>query len=144
MRCSQCNKFAAEDSESSPEVNLDWDGQTASAEVRIVNTCVECSTELKEANLSVEVNFEDEIEAHVTANPKCGKEKSFSVQTLNENRTDRQQTTTKDGRPIKPRYQKRFYGFEMDVELSCDTCSEVVETKSVSDEIQASSMDELS
>ena len=55
MRCPDCNKFVSFD-EADPEVNtlgIDEDGQV-NAEVRIVNTCADCGTELKEITFEME------------------------------------------------------------------------------------------
>lgn len=52
MRCDQCNKFAAYDDSTEPEVDLNFDADTGdvNAQVRIVLTHDECGQELKEAN----------------------------------------------------------------------------------------------
>jgi hypothetical protein len=56
MRCPECSKFVAYDDGTDPEVDsveVDEDGNV-SGNVRIVLTCAECSTELKEATFDIE------------------------------------------------------------------------------------------
>jgi hypothetical protein len=64
MRCPDCNKFVSFD-EADPEVNdLDVsDNGSVTASVRIVNTCAECGTELKEAMLELEES--PDLAAHI-------------------------------------------------------------------------------
>ena len=62
MRCNDCNKFVSFDDSTEPEaeIEIDEDGQI-SGTVRIVLTCAECGTELKESNFDVseEADIED-------------------------------------------------------------------------------------
>lgn len=144
MRCPDCNKFVAFDTDTDPEVNsqdVDADG-VVEVEVRIVNTCAECGTELKEATLNVTIDLAQEIAVHYEDNPKCKEAASLSVD-VSVTRTDRRQTTDRHGKKItNPRYQKQFYGADVEATVTCDTCKEEF-TRNEGDEVQASGMEEL-
>lgn len=67
-RCPDCNKFVSFE-EVEPEVNsleVDSSGYVT-AEIRIVNECADCSTELREANLDLSANadFEEAWNRHL-------------------------------------------------------------------------------
>ena len=63
MRCDQCNKFAAYDDSTEPEVDLNFDADTGdvNAQVRIVLTHDECGQELKEASFDFDETVPKEI-----------------------------------------------------------------------------------
>src|SRR4051812_457683 len=65
MRCPDCQKFVSFDTDTEPEIDVDVDDDgTVSGTVRIVNTCSECSQELTEANLDVEIDLSGAVEDH--------------------------------------------------------------------------------
>lgn len=136
MRCPDCNKFVSFDTETEPEEErCEVDEDRVTAEVRIVNTCAECGAELKEARFS----FDEEIE-DIEHKNSC-KKKELSADAEWE-RTERTQNKDRHGKPIKSsRYMKHFYGVEGTVTVTCE-CGASTEVK-LSDEIQASGMDEL-
>lgn len=128
-RCNQCNKFVGVE-EADPEVNsleIDSDGRV-SAEVRIANNCPECSSEMKEA--SFDVDLEADIEdGHVGVE---GHELSVEEGSL-----ERTQRSTGKGRGTRT-----FYGFELTATITC-SCGKLEATDVVlSDDIQASGMDD--
>lgn len=155
MRCEQCSKFVSFDTDTEPEINITVDDEgSVTGDVRIVNTCAECSTELKETTFSVDEDFSTEIAEHRNAEgevpegepvpegeePKVHKE--LSVDHDGGSRNDRTQSTDRHGKPIKSsRYMKRFYGAEMTITVTCE-CGETFE-RAWSDEVQASGMEEL-
>jgi len=59
MRCPDCNKFVSQEA-GDPETSEDVSGDTLTVEVRIVQNCVECGTELKESTLTLERDLSDE------------------------------------------------------------------------------------
>lgn len=134
MRCPNCNKFAAYDDGTEPEVevNLEDDG-TFSGEVRIVLTHDECGEELKEASFQ----FEAEVpEAVLAAHKGDG-------HGLNLEADAGELTSRVEGRG---RYAKTFYGYDSTVELTCECQENYAEplwTQNFCDDIQASHMDEL-
>lgn len=143
MRCPDCNKFASFDTDTEPEIeaNVDPTIGTVTVEARIVNTCAECGTELKEATFNMESDdLAEEVEEHKAT---CADMK-LSVKNESFSRTDRRQTHTPKGKPItNPRYAKQFYGVEGKVEVECDECGHTFSDVELSDEVQASGMDEL-
>lgn len=61
-RCSDCNKFVSQEDGDVDVQNEDASGSQITVEVRIVQVCEDCGTDLKEATLSIERNLEDEVE----------------------------------------------------------------------------------
>ena len=144
MRCPDCNKFVSFDAEEEPEMNVELNDGVVNVEARIVNNCGECGTELKEYTFQNEIDVSNEVEAHAKANRKCSEGGEFSVD-ADGSRTERTQTHDRNGKKLTGpmRYRKHYYGYEANVNVTCDTCGEVVFTKTVADEIQGSGMDEL-
>jgi ribosomal protein L44E len=134
MRCPDCNKFASFDTEQEPEVDstVSDDGQI-NLEVRIVNTCADCGTELKEGSFSMEMHMDnDELVEHYK---KC-KTKELSI-------SDESYERVEESRGSKnPRYAKRFYGVEATITVECK-CGHTFAPVVSSDYVQASAMDEM-
>ena len=124
MRCPSCNKFVSQEA-GDPEVEVSVVLGVVSGTARIVQTCAECSEELKEANFDIE----EETKAFCD-NPHH----THDVEVEDVEATDRSEG--------KGRYTKTFYGFSAAAKVTCEECKTetVVELK---DEIAASSMDEL-
>lgn len=131
MRCDQCNKFAAYDDSTEPEVDVDLsDDGTFSGNVRIVLTCADCSQELKDASFDFDGEVPEEIHsAHQ------GDEHALDLEA-----GDYELTSRSEG---KGRYTKTFYGYRATLDLSCMCQSEGLWTTEFTDDIQASHMDEL-
>lgn len=134
MRCPSCNKFAAYDDSTEPEIEVDLlDNGTFSGNVRIVLTHDECGEELKEASFDFDGEVPDEIvEAHK------GDGHSLDLTADGGELTCR---TEGNGR-----YMKTFYGYDVAVELACDCQERGAESlwsQSFCDDMQASHMDEL-
>ncbi len=133
-RCPDCNKFVSLNCEEEPEIeeielteNDDSISFTTSA--RIVNTCEDCGTEMKEANLDFEGEFDFDFKSYKElTNYSFDK---FAVDVDNSDRTD-------NG---GGRYAKRMFGLTIDVALSYD--GEPVDEQSITQEIAASYMDDL-
>ena len=132
MRCDQCNKFAAYDDSTEPEVNLDFDADTGdvTAQVRIVLTHDECGQELKEANFDFEESVPKEV---LTAHRGDGHD-------LDLDEGNAELTTRGEG---SGRYMKTFYGAMLEVAVTCECSSEPVWSHCFEDDVQASHMDEL-
>jgi len=135
MRCPDCNKFTGlemREPEVTQDPEIDADGHVT-AEVRIVRECSDCGTELKEASLSLEGDVEAEL-----VKEHSGEGHELSVEQEDVEATERN-TPAK-----KPRYSKAFFGAEMTVAVIC-SCKddEPVAKVHMSDEVQASAMDEM-
>ena len=139
MRCPDCNKFVSFD-EADPEVNtleINEDG-VVTAEVRIVNNCAECGTELKEATLEMEHDHSAECEEHKGDGHELSVEESSSER-------DSRSGYFKKGvfTPAYGRYAKTLYSATVSYVITCSCSDEWKVEGDVSDEIQASHMDEM-
>lgn len=142
MRCPDCNKFVSFDTDTEPETSLEVDEEgTVTGNIRIVNTCGECGTELKEANLEVE------LVVHEASIHNCGKGKVISkgkeVERPGFSILDESCSRNERSTPGKtPRYTKHFYGYDLAVTIQCEGCK--AEFKGdCCDDVQASAMEEL-
>lgn len=132
MRCPDCNKFAAYNDSTDPEVEIELaDDGTFSGTVRVVLTHDECGTELKEASF----DFEGEIPEDIVAVHK-GDGHSLDLES-----GDAELTSRSEG---KGRYAKTFYGYRASFDLAC-SCNgaEGLWSTEFTDDMQASHMDEL-
>lgn len=131
MRCPDCNKFAAYDDSTEPEVDIDLNDDGAfSGQVRIVLTHDECGTELKEAMFDVEGKIPEEI-----VKEHSGDDHSLGVET-----GDAELTSRSEG---SGRYTKTFYGYAATVDAVCSCGTDGLWSQGFSDDVQASHMDEL-
>ena len=136
-RCPDCQKFVSLEMQD-PEVEsceIDIDG-AITASVRIVRSCAECSTEMKEATLEIEYT-PDEDEAKI----------------VEEHQGDAHELIVEDGYSVEAleegggRYAKSFFGATLSVSVRCK-CQKgaIVEplfTVELSDKVSASAMDEM-
>lgn len=171
MICPSCSKFAAFDTSGDPEVELEIDrvenegagdgedaeaGMDKAADVRVyvagtVRVCLTsecCADEMKESTFDVDAELE------LSRGEGCACDLSECTVSTSESLTDRSETEkvtiAKRGpnkgqevrKPIPYRYQKRFYGAEVEIEVSCPCGKSSAESK-WSDETPASGMDEL-
>lgn len=153
MRCPDCNKFAAYDTEQEPEVNSEeFDGERFTAEVTRTLTCESCSTELKSYTFEIEVDAKIEEPEEDEKKPDAMMEDD-ELEDVEEHVHEWEvtaeaqplmRTITKDrhGRPIKrARYMKTEYGVEVEFSAECECGAKAA--ASAEDYVQASSMDEL-
>lgn len=171
MICPSCSKFAAFDTSGDPEVELEIDraedegaGDGEDAEVgldkaidvrlyvtgtvRICLTSECCGEEMKEASFDVEEELE------LSRGEGCECDLGECDISTSESLTDRSETfkerIAKRGpnkgqtvrTSIPSRYQKRFYGAEVEIEASC-SCGKSTATSKWSDEVPASGMEEM-
>jgi hypothetical protein len=140
IRCPDCNKFVSFDQQE-PEIEAEIDDTQVTGSVRLVLACAECGGELKEAN----IDFQEDIDHECEAKPKEDEEQ-FTLENESGESSDRYQATmvNKKGKviPIKPRYQKHFYGADLSFEVKCNCCGKTI-TVTSSVEEQASGFDEL-
>jgi hypothetical protein len=161
MRCGECRKFVSFD-EQDPEVEdltIDEEGQIT-AEVRIVNACAECGTELKSFTFSTEADVESQCEGHTGSTiPEPEGEDEEAEEEEHELQIEEsycERTSRSEG---KGRGTKTFYGFKLEANVTC-SCGKLGETKKVmkegkeveefqegvaveiADDVQASDMDE--
>lgn len=137
MRCDQCGRYVAFDSEVEPEVDvtIEYDEKKnvlVQGSVRIVNQCAECGSEMTEATFDV-----DEV---ILLSHEKGCKTDEDEPEYDEPTAERFDDYVPPGRPA--RYQKHEYGASMDVEVSCADC-EVKGSLTWSDQIQSSGMDPL-
>ena len=136
MRCPDCCKFVSMDTETEPE----FDEPSAedviavcTVDVRITNNCADCGTELKEANFSLELEGAEPGDGEKTPHENCKGELTLDFVCERSDRSDSAKN---------PRYARTFYGVEVTVEVKCEKCG-FKHNAVVSDECQASGMDEL-
>src|SRR6185369_892784 len=123
MRCGDCNKFVAYDTEIDPEEEGEptiegnhTDGYTFTASYRRVLPCAECGSDLKEATFEInqDVEIPDECPkgedgAHAFDSVECSVAPS-----------SRTETKDRNGKPIKSaRYMKTFYGVDGEFSAKC-------------------------
>ncbi|MBU1457050.1 MAG: hypothetical protein KKD01_20235, partial [Proteobacteria bacterium] len=104
MRCPDCNKFVGMDVDNEPEGNgfdIDDEGVLTDS-VRIVNVCADCGTELKEANVDLEIDLSAEVAAHRAACHVEGDDHELEVTDETLERTERSEG--------KGRGTRTFYG----------------------------------
>jgi hypothetical protein len=164
--CPSCNKFAALDSSSEPEINVgvesellvtdpdepsDVDKATArvNGDCRIVLTSECCGEEMKETTFEI-----SDVDIDIARAEGCNCDLTALEVEASGEIVDRQETSEpktykigpKKGQtvdvPIPPRFQKRFYGAELEITVSC-ACGKTMGTEQWKDECQASSMDDL-
>lgn len=136
MRCPDCNKFVGYE-EGEPEIELSLDAPTpedvnpvavVTGEARIVLSCGECGTELKEATLT----FESQVEV------PAGHIGDGHELSLADEQPSGEMTSRTEGRGRRVR---TFYGATVDAEVTC-SCGNFVAYETLSDDVQASAMDE--
>jgi hypothetical protein len=138
--CYGCSAITGKDTEVEPEVQSgpDFDPESGgiTASVRIANACTDCSSEIEEST------FDLEGEVDVTEHQGEGHE--LTLEDVEWERTDRNQTKDRNGKPIKSyRYQRRFYGVSGEAVVSCSCQEEPVGSVVLEDEVQASGMESL-
>jgi hypothetical protein len=145
MRCTGCNKFASNDQQD-PEVNnleIDADGNV-SAEVRIVNACAECGTELTEYTFNTEAEPLPDVARHIEV---CHDDDNPAELEVEEDSSERDERTEGRGRGTKT-----FYGYKLSYTVTCscgktaDADGQVVDGEfrsegELSEDVQASGMD---
>ncbi len=144
MRCPDCNKFASMDF-SDPELEGDIDvdvvyeknaagvgvgSGTVKCEVHLTRVCADCGTDLKEANLELEAEFDPP-----PPNDDPDTEHDFEA-----TETDVSGTERYEG---KGRGLKSFFGAEVSFTVKCSCGCGFEHEGTMTDEIQASHMDEL-
>lgn len=135
MRCPDCGKFVAND-EQEPEVgDIDISDGSVEVDVRIVNACADCGTELTEATLQLSDDITGPASEH-----KCKKIEKGEAPTFSAEETGSERTVRTEG---KGRGMKTFYGAEVSYDVKCDLCDEVVHQSKMSDDVAASDMEIL-
>jgi len=174
-RCPSCLKFAAYTTDNEPEADLQFENEAITGSVHCVLSSECCGDELKSADFDIDHSVtREDILTHVEAAAKKQEitlPEDFRTWTIDQNEpeltidsdvgfsgeiTERRETTktTAKGvvKPIPPRYQKTYYGFEGTVEITVTAkwqegeewkTLDVKIEESISDEMQASSWDEM-
>jgi len=115
-RCPDCNKFvsiemAEPEWTSTPEA----EGGNISGEVRLVQTCAECGTELAEANLPVEAEHELKHEDGCKLAKDDNAELEVDYEAVNNDRMEG-----------KGRGAKHFYSADISLVVTCPECKATV------------------
>lgn len=135
MRCNQCNKFVSNDTEQEPQEQDEpkIEGITFTASYDRVIACAECSQELRSALIEFCEKLEIPEKCEPTDEPsEDGQhEWEFDLEVTPSERTEGK------GRGIRT-----FYGVEVSGMATCSKCGTEV-TLSLSEDVQASSMDEV-
>lgn len=141
IRCPDCEKMVSYDDETDIEVDdVSVQDDEITAEVTITRKCADCSAELAQAAITASAYIEHEC----PNNPDAAKEMEFEITGQDDPEPqDRYQTTSAKGKPIKPRYQKHFIGFELAVKVKCGLCNESDIEVLVSGEEQASAFESM-
>jgi hypothetical protein len=138
-QCPGCQKFPALTTDEDPEVELEISGRTVQARIRLVRMSECCSEEMKEANMEPEVEIDtDKLAGHVDKEGEEMEGHDLSVEETSKDITERCVG--------KGRGRRTFHGVTVNFSISCscqDTGAAAVYEGSISDECQASSMDEL-
>lgn len=145
-RCPDCNKFVGLEL-GEPEVNsLEVDETGIHGEVRLVQTCAECSGEMNEASVEIEQELPDEAAAHLEEHP----DHTLSIQEdSSEADEDWRSSASAEayakahGKRISPRYQRHYMSATIHATISCDKCEETWEVEINSDEVSAGEFDSL-
>jgi hypothetical protein len=136
MRCPDCNKFVSLEM-SEPEINEDLDSNDEgeiTGSVRIVRTCAECGTELKEATLELKGDISEELpEKPTVAEGATAPTYEVTIE------VDGTEALEEGG----GRYKKSFFGAEISFTATCSWDPEWKYDGTVSEKIAASHMEEL-
>lgn len=118
MRCPDCGKFVAYNDEPDIETpDLEYSDGRVTGSVTRPLPCGECGTDLKSAELDIDLEVTWEKE------PKEGCEHDFDISVDNCSPSSRVETKDRKGRPIKSaRYMTTYYGVELSGAITCDAC----------------------
>jgi hypothetical protein len=171
-RCPDCNKFVSYDDGDVDVQSEDVESDEVRVEVRIVKTCAECGTELKEATLELHGPFEHDCEAPTHDGEPVDADEMEEAEALvafiswllgHEDPNDdaeHARETWLDGHELtvesnlendswckgKGRYTQTFYGVSGEIEVSCTCGFHETISVSVQDDgayTAASGMDDL-
>lgn len=131
-RCNDCNKFVSYNTDVDPEVTNEQmtvhsDSVDYDVDIRIVNECAECGTEMKDAELNFSGSFDIDPKDHDDSD-------EWTMDVENVNRTERTEG--------KNRGTKTFYGAEADLVLR-DSKGNELESVHINEYEQASGMNDL-
>ena len=126
--CSGCQKFASisEDAEPEVEANADGDKIQGTVTVRLESAC--CNETMAEAELEWNYTIQDSDHEHRTLETDIDEWAAdngeiYEVESVDAAFTSEQQTTARDGRPIRnSRYARMFYGAEITATVRCNAC----------------------
>jgi hypothetical protein len=162
-RCPSCSKFQSLSMDAEPEIDsqidtrVDEEGEhmaDITGTVKIVLTSECCGDEMKEATFDIDLQ---DIELTKATDCTCEGEtwhEDAHIADESGQITDRQESsvpfTYKRGplkgqtirKPIPPRFQKHYYGAQVDFSIHCP-CGKEIGTATFEDDVQASGMDEL-
>jgi len=133
MRCPSCNKFVSygDGRVDVGEIEVDDESGLVTAQVELALDCGECGDDLKGTSFDLSAEDDGTIRGHLaTPGPH-----ELAVEADEGSKTDRQEGVG--------RYAKTFYGVEVEYEVTCARHPEWSASGTLSDDCQASGMDEL-
>lgn len=122
-RCSSCNKFVSLEMQDPEVENLNYDEGHISGDVKISRVCVECNQEMKEASFEIAETIEPFCKC-TEPDVKVG------------------EPTVENVEEGGGRYKKSYFGYELNVELTCEKCKATTDF-SIKEKIAAGDMDEV-
>lgn len=135
-RCQSCGKLCGLNFEEPEENGAEVSGAEVSIDVRIYRTSECCGDEIKEATF----NDSQEIAVDDDTAKTCGKESGEKEgHDWEAEVTSIEGTERSEG---KGRGLRSFFGYQAEIEVKC-SCGKLIDTVTISDEVQASGMDEL-
>lgn len=145
MRCPDCNKFTAKNTEVDPEVTTDpeVEDDTVKVSVKITNQCEDCSTDLEEAEFDMELDLDSEPDK------KSGNSIEWKGTTLKEHQGEGHKLVVNGDPDVERtdsgggRYAKRMLGVDVTVSIACECDDAQIATVVLHDEIASSQMDSL-
>lgn len=125
MRCPDCGIFVSYGGDYEPEIeDEEINENELRGEVRVVLDCADCGLELKELLMEYEAEIEHDCSAASDEDEEPD-EDQFEIQATATQFIERRQTTDRHGKPIRnPRYQRTYYGAEINTVIKCTKCGE--------------------
>ncbi len=128
MRCESCAKFVSLEMQEPEVQSLEVNGEDLVAEVRIVRTCTDCGSELKEATITAEAPCPLE-------DCDCDED----ARDLEVSGEDTVEAVEEGG----GRYKKSYFGFKLTGTVKCEKCGATASCD-LEEKVAASEMEEMS
>jgi hypothetical protein len=124
-RCQSCGLFAGLDEPDLAAQEPEFEGDTVTVAIDATYPSQCCADTVAEA--SYEATADVEPEHHKDCAAKAAGDAQYTLEAGEPSATDRFQTTDARGKPIPARYQRHYYGVEVEVAITCDDCGEKTE-----------------
>ena len=113
-RCPNCNKFVSVEEAEPEDQGIAISGDNIEGDVRVVIICADCSSELAENTIHVEVELPEAVVAH-----ECEYEPDLDMTLEADDYFDGDEK-------VAARYRKHFYGFTGTATITC-SCGQLEE-----------------